>query len=49
MKFTVEIHDKFIQHVENHRKTSLKVTKDDRRSTIYNADVFMGEKAKEFG
>ena len=35
-------HINFIQHVEHYRKSKIKVPQEERKSKIYNADVFSG-------
>ncbi|KAM3147128.1 hypothetical protein pb186bvf_000844 [Paramecium bursaria] len=42
-------HNKFIQHIENHRSYQIKIPQDQRKSIIYHAYVFNGEKAMELG
>jgi ClpP class serine protease len=42
-------HDLFIKHVEKFRGTKIKVAKEDRKKIIYQADVFLGQKAADLG
>lgn len=39
----------FVEHVERARKGKLAGTREERGLTIYQSDVFLGDKAKELG
>jgi ClpP class serine protease len=42
-------HLDFINHVESHRGSKIKVPEAEKQARIYNADVFTGNEAVELG
>ena len=44
-----QVYSRFVQHVEMARKGRLKGTREERDSTIYQSDVFLGLASKEMG
>jgi hypothetical protein len=41
--------ERFIEHVEKHRDSKIKVTGEERKKIIYCADMFTGTRALELG
>lgn len=44
-----KIHATFISHVENNRNEKITVATEERKTKLYNADVFLGKTAVEYG
>jgi len=42
-------HESFIKHVEAHRDSKIKIKKEERKSKLYEGDVWIGNKSIELG